>query len=118
MTETGEKKTVFHPNENYFRHFREPLPSGAVLRGSGRPPVTPEKPAEYEKAEEGSVLSMGYGIAFHKEASDTGITSALTEAPGPDRAMKGQGKRTHPALKVHGAQPLLYGRSRGRTQGL
>ena len=88
MTETGEKKTVFHPNENYFRHFREPLPSGAVLRGSGRPPVTPEKPAEYEKAEEGSVLSMGYGIAFHKEASDTGITSALTEAPGPDRAMQ------------------------------
>lgn len=79
---------MFHPGENYFRLFKEPLPSGAVLRGSGRPPLTPEKSAEYEKADEGSVLSMGYGIAFHKEAADTGITSALTEAPGPDRAMQ------------------------------
>ena len=87
MTESGEEKTVFHPNDDYFRLMHEQPPAGAVLRGSGRPKVSPGEPEEYEKADDGSVLSMGYGLAFHKEAADLGLTSALASALGDKDAM-------------------------------
>lgn len=87
LTESGEEKTVFHPNDEYFRLMHEQPPAGAVLRGSGRPKAVPDEPEEYEKAGEGSVLCMGYGLAFHKEAADSGLTSALTLALGDRDAM-------------------------------
>ena len=48
MAESGEEKTVFHPNDEYFRLMHEQPPAGAVLRGSGRPKAVPEEPEEYE----------------------------------------------------------------------
>lgn len=87
MTESGEEKTVFHPNETYFTVMHEEPPRGAVLRSSGRPKAAQAEPQEYERADEGSVLCMGYGLAFHKEAADLGLTSALASALGDKDAM-------------------------------
>ena len=68
------------PNTFYYEFMKLPLPSEAVAEGAGRKPAAKAKAAPDK--EEGSGMSMGYGLAATALAEETGLLGALQEALG------------------------------------